>query len=308
MDELGSTALRALIQLARLGTMAAVAHELGYTPGAVSQQIARLEATVGAPLVTKVGRGVRLTDAGQVLADHAESILRAEETALSVARATRTDVTGRIAIGVFGTTIASLLAPTVVTILAQHHPGIAVRTFEVDVDDFAIAVRRGHVDVAFGLDYSTAPVPRDAGVEFLTFNTERFSLAAHPRFASNPMIDLAAAADWPWILTPATTYFGQAIRNACRTAGFEPRVVHEITDTSASLSLAAAGHGVTPVTPLMVRLAPSPTSHVLALTENIERHIVLVRHRLDRDRPTVRAATAAVKEAVDRLDRGESLV
>jgi hypothetical protein len=55
-------------------------------------------------------------------------------------------------------------------------------------------------------------------------------------------------------------------------------------------------------------LAPSLTSHVLALTETIERHIVLVRHRLDRDRPTVRAATAAVKEAVDSLDRGESLV
>jgi hypothetical protein len=55
----------------------------------------------------------------------------------------------------------------------------------------------------------------------------------------------------------------------------------------------------------MVRLAPSPTSHVLALTENIERHIVLVRHRLDRDRPSVQAVTAAVKQAVDSLDREE---
>jgi hypothetical protein len=56
LDELGSPALRALIQLAQLGTMAAVAEELGYTPGAVSQQFARLEATVGTPLVTRVGR------------------------------------------------------------------------------------------------------------------------------------------------------------------------------------------------------------------------------------------------------------
>ncbi len=303
MDELGSSALRALFQLARLGTMAAVAQELGYTPGAVSQQIARLETTVGAPLVIKVGRGVRLTDAGQVLAQHAESVLRAEEAALSAARATRTNVTGRIAIGVFGTTAASILAPMVVTRLARAHPGIEVRTFEVEVDDFAIAVRRGQVDIAFGLDYSTAPVPRDPRIEFIQLNSERFSLAANRDLAVESVVDLARAADWPWILTPATTYFGQAIRNACRTAGFEPRVVHEITDTSASLSLAAAGHGVTPVTPLMVRLAHPHRSHVLGLTENIQRHIVLVRHHADRDRPTVRAATAAVQQAVDSLNR-----
>jgi DNA-binding transcriptional LysR family regulator len=303
MDELGSSALRALLHLARLGTMAAVAEELGYTPGAVSQQIARLETTVGTPLVIKVGRGVRLTDAGRVLVQHAESLLHAEQAALSAARATQTTVTGRIDIGVFGTTAASILAPLVVTGLARDHPGIEVRTYEVEVDDFAVAVRRGRVDVAFGLDYSTAPVPRDPGVEFLRMNTERFSLAVSPTLASTPVINLAQAADWPWILTPAGTYFGQAIRNACRAAGFEPRVVHAITDTSASLSLAAAGHGVTPVTPLMVHLFRASTSHVLALTENIQRHIVLVRHHADRDRPTVQAATAAVKKAVDTLDQ-----
>lgn len=307
MDELGRSALRALLQLDRLGTMAAAAEELGYTPGAVSQQIARLETTVGVPLVTKVGRGVRLTDAGQVLARHADTVLCAEEAALSAARATRTNVTGRVSIGVFGTTAASILAPVVVTELAGSHPGIEVRTFEVDVDDFVSAVRRGQVDIAFGLDYSTAPVPRDPRVEFRLLNTERFALAANPDLASSPVIDLVEAADWPWILTPASTYFGQAIRNACRTAGFEPRVVHEITDTSASLSLAAAGHGVTPVTPLMVQLAGSAQSHVLELTEDIHRHMVLVRHHADRDRPTVRAATVAVQHAVELLSRPDTL-
>lgn len=109
MDELASSSLRALLQLARLGTMAAAAQELGYTPRAVSQQIARLETVVGAPLVQ--GRpGVRLTDAGQVLAQHAETVLRAESAALAAARSTRTNLTGRVAIGVFGTSAASILA------------------------------------------------------------------------------------------------------------------------------------------------------------------------------------------------------
>jgi DNA-binding transcriptional LysR family regulator len=281
--------------------MAAVAQELGYTAGAVSQQIARLEKSVGAPLVTKVGRGVRLTDAGQVLAHHAEAMLRAEQQALSAARETLTTVSGRIAIGVFGSSLASLLAPRVVTTLAEDYPGIVVRTVEVETDDFASAVRRGQVDVAFGLDYSTAPVPRNAGVEVLTLNTETFSLAAHPGLTSTPVISLSEAAEWPWILTPASTYFGQAIRNACRAAGFEPRVAHQITDTTASLSLAAAGHGVTPVTPLMVRLAHSSSQHTISLSESIERHIVLVRAGADRARPTVRAVTAAVAKALDTL-------
>ena len=301
MDELSSSALRALRQLARLGTMVAVAHELGYTPGAVSQQIARLETTVGSPLVVKVGRGVRLTDAGRVLAQHAEAVLAAEQMALSAARATRTTVTGRIVIGVFGTTAASILAPRVVTELARHHPGIEVQTLEIDLDDFAIAVRRGQVDVAFGFDYAQAPIPRDPGVEFSRLHTERFALAVTPALSPAGPVDLADAADWPWILTPAKTYFGRAIRNACRIAGFEPRVVHEVTDTAASLALAAAGHGVTPVTPWMTRLAHPPLDHVLALTEDLHRDVVLVRHRADRDRPTVRAATAAVEAAVARV-------
>jgi DNA-binding transcriptional LysR family regulator len=84
MEELGRVPLRALLELARRGTMAAVAEEMGYTPGAVSQQLARLQAVVGQPLLTKVGRGVRLTDAGRVLAAHAENVLRAEEVALGV--------------------------------------------------------------------------------------------------------------------------------------------------------------------------------------------------------------------------------
>ncbi|HET6736828.1 LysR family transcriptional regulator, partial [Mycobacterium sp.] len=60
--------LTTLRELARRGTMVAVAEELGYTPGAVSQQIAALEKSVNARLITRVGRKVVLTDAGAVLA------------------------------------------------------------------------------------------------------------------------------------------------------------------------------------------------------------------------------------------------
>ena len=59
--------LRLLVELERRGTMAAVAAELGYTPSAISQQLAQLERETGRTLLEKAGRGLRLTDAGRLL-------------------------------------------------------------------------------------------------------------------------------------------------------------------------------------------------------------------------------------------------
>src|SRR5919108_75511 len=73
--------LRSLRDLARHGTIAAVAEAQGYTAGAVSQQLAVLERAAGRPLLERVGRRVHLTDAGRVLVEHANRILDAEEDA-----------------------------------------------------------------------------------------------------------------------------------------------------------------------------------------------------------------------------------
>ncbi|GAA0308852.1 LysR family transcriptional regulator [Kineococcus aurantiacus] len=293
MDELGRVGLRALVELARRGSIAAVAEDTGYTAGAVSQQIARLESVVGHPLTVRSGRGVRLTDVGRVLAEEAVAVLRAEEAALAAARAARTEVRGQLRIGVFGSTAATLLAPLVLR-SAQVHPGLRLTSREVDVDDTAAAVRRGEVDVAFGVEYPDAPMPRRPETELVPLLTERFALAVSPEVPGPGRTTLSAAARWPWILTPACTPFGAAVRNACRSAGFEPDVLHEVTDTSAALLLAGRGLGVTPVTPLMRRLGTEPV-RVLELDDVVERRIVLVRHRADAGRATVRALTEVLR-------------
>lgn len=298
MDELPRVPLRALVELSRRGTMAAVAERLGYTPGAISQQLARLETAVGQALVTRVGRGVRLTDAGRVLAVHAVELLRAEEVALAATRAVSTEVTGPVVIGVFGSTAGALLAPLVLH-LAQEHPGIVIMSKEVGVDDTAAAVRRGDVDVAFGIDYTAAPMPRELEVDLVRLRTERFGLAVPPALPAESHMRLSEASQWPWILTPATTPFGRAIRDACRAAGFEPRVRHEVTDTAAALLLAAGGLGVTPVTPLMRQLV-TIDARVVSLEDAVERHVVFLRHRADRGRPTVAAVTEAAKAVTSR--------
>ena len=70
--------LRALKEVASRGTMIAAAEALGYTTGAISQQLAALETSVGTPLLQRVGRTVELTDAGVVLAKHAAEPVEAQ--------------------------------------------------------------------------------------------------------------------------------------------------------------------------------------------------------------------------------------
>jgi DNA-binding transcriptional LysR family regulator len=164
----------------------------------------------------------------------------------------------------------------------------------VGVDHAAAAVRRGDVDVAFGIDYTMAPMPREGGTELIPLSTERFALAVSRDLVADPVINLSAVCEAAWILTPAETPFGRAIRTACRSAGFEPHVVHEVTDTAAALLLAASGLGITPVTPLMCRLVTVP-ARILHLREPVERTIMLVRHRADEARPTVAAVTEATR-------------
>jgi DNA-binding transcriptional LysR family regulator len=232
----------ALVELTRRGTMTAVAEELGYTASAVSQQLARLEEVVGQPLMVRVGRGVRLTDAGRVLAGHAQGLLRAEGLALAAARAAATQASGSVTVGVFGSTAGALLVPLMLR-MAVDHPGVTVLSKEVPVDDSAAAVERGDVDVAFGVDYPLAPMSREPNTELVRLHSERFGLAVPDSWAVEDEVGLSAAEQWPWILTPAPIPFGRAVRAACRSAGFEPHVVHELTDTAVSVLLPAAGSG-----------------------------------------------------------------
>ncbi|MFC9761027.1 LysR family transcriptional regulator [Rhodococcus jostii] len=293
--------LVALRELARRGTMVAVAEELGYTAGAVSQQIAALEKAVGSRLVTRVGRNVVLTDSGTVLAEHAVKILSAEQRALDALRAVHDDVAAPLLLGTFGSTAAALLPP-VVAAAQRKYQHLALSSRELDVDEAATAVQRGQVDVAFGLDYPNSPMPRTPDIEMITLRSERFGLAVSSGaygIRTEGTIDLREAAEWNWILPPAETQFGRAVRIACRQEGFEPIVRHEIVDTAVSLALAGKGLGAAPVTDMMIRLNSSVPIIRVDLEQEIGRRIVLIRLAGSETRPTVRAITDIVRAAVE---------
>jgi DNA-binding transcriptional LysR family regulator len=289
--------LRTLVAIRDSGSMTAAGVALGYTTGAVSQQMAALERSVRTELVTQVGRRVQLTDAGHLLADHAVGLL-------SLARETGQALAGlpgrpqaRVLIGVFGTAAAALLPQALVRVREQC-PGVSLRSVEVDVDDATSAVAAGRVDLAFGVDYPQAPIPRAADVALLVLATERFSMATPGgRPAPEGPSTLRDFADEPWILPPAHTSYGRAIRMACRRADFEPRVDHSVTDTASTLSLVAAGLGVAPVTELMLALRRDGLTTV-PLTDRLERTVVLAHRRTPAPQPGVRAVVDAVRDTV----------
>jgi DNA-binding transcriptional LysR family regulator len=292
--------LTTLRELARRGTMVAVADELGYTPGAVSQQIAALEKSVNARLITKVGRKVVLTDAGTVLAEHADRVLAAERAALDAVLNVRDHVAAPVLLGTFGSTAAALL-PAVVARAHDAYPQMRLRSSELDVDDALDAVAQGRVDAAFGLDYPAMPLPRVPGIDIITLREERFGLAVSPGaygMRTESRIDLHDAAGWNWILPPSVTHYGAAMRTVCRQHGFEPATSHEIIDTAVTLALAAKGLGVAPVTDMMVALNPSVPIIRIALVQEIVRKVVLIRPQGATARPTVRAVSEIVQNVI----------
>lgn len=302
MPRLSLTQLTTLREFRRRGTLAAAADRLGYTPGAVSQHMDALERSLGVPLTERCGRRLLLTDAGRLLAEHAERILDAEAEAVGAIRSGSQEAVGGVVVGTWGSTAATLLAP-VVALLEQQFSEMSLRSREIDVDAAVSAVGNGQVDAAFGLDYADAPMGRDDAVTIVPLHTERFAIATarRPGEPERRSAEVEELASQEWILAPEDGHYGRALRLAFRRRGFEPRVVHEVTDTAASLQLAAAGAGVTPMTDLMRRMAPALELQAWEPVEPIERRLILVTREGADGRPTIRALTEVVRGVVDRL-------
>ncbi len=295
--------LATLREFVRRGSLTAAAEALGYTAGAASQHITALERTVGTPLMRKAGRHLALTDAGRVLAEHADLLLVAEARAVQALADSVNVVSGSLVVGTWGSTTAALLAP-VLTEAAVHNPLLSIRSCEIDVDEAAKEVRLGDVDVAFGLDYDDAPMPRDSRIQVVRLRSEEFAVAvhtAHP-LASRESVSLRDLSDFEWIMPTARSSYGAALRAVCRRLGFEPLVAHEVTDTAATMALAAEGLGIAPVTDLMLQLNPAVQIRRVALQESVKRHLVLILPDGVRPHSSLDALVRVVRKVVGESD------
>lgn len=289
--------LRLLRELSRRQTVTAVASALNYTVSAVSQQLALLEREAGTALFERRGRGIALTEAGLVLAGHAERILEAVDEAGHAMEAARAGVGTTLTAGVWAS-VASTLVPSGLKILARDHPGIVVRTRELAPEDTTGAVRDGTLDLAFVIDYSSYPMARVAELTRELIAVESLHAVVPKGWVDDDSLGLADLAAAPWVLAHARSHFGRAVRLACRDAGFDPEIRHEAGEQSTALALVSAGLGVT----LASDLGLGPTGadvDVLPLTDELTRTISVAYRARDASRTPLQAFVAACAEAAD---------
>lgn len=254
--------LQVLRAVVTSGSVTAAAANLGYTPSAVSQQVAALEKQAGTVLLERVGRGVRPTAAGRLLSEHAGTIARqlaAAEAALADLREGRT---GRLAIRYFATAGSSVIAPALARI-REDFPGLRVDLRMTDPDDPLPEVARGHADLAVVVRPHDR---RHEGVHLvhLLDDAYRVVLPKGHRLAAKRTVDLAELADERWVGSESPGPCLDTVLDACAAAGFSPDFAVESADYATAQGFVAAGLGISLV-PGMGLPGPHPATVVRRL-------------------------------------------
>lgn len=293
--------LRLLREVADRGTIAAAADAAGYTPSAVSQQLSSLEKSAGTPVLERVGRNVRLTDAGRELVRHAETLLAQLESAQVALEKLSTEVRGTIEISVFESVAATLLPPTLAR-AAELYPDLELRTHQMDPDAAFAALSRGDIDLAFVLDYPHAPGPQPTDVERLHICTDWFRLVVPDSNDIGPgPVPMASLAEQPFVASPPDLSCGRCVTQACRDVGFEPEIRHRLDDYPTTLKLVAGGAGISLIPDLGLIDLPAGL-RVLDLEPPLSRRLELAFRKASAGRPGLQAVCDIVIDVASELD------
>jgi len=281
------------------GTLTAAAASLGYSVSAVSQQLSQLEIEAGSSLYEKAGRGVRPTAAGLLLAQHAERVLAAvdeAETALADLRAGRV---GRLRVVSFFSAGESLL-PAAIATLRRAMPGLHVMPVVDEAEGALRRLRAGDVDLVVVVEpFARGAAPVDDLVRIHLLDDEyRLLLPREHPLSRRRLVDLPDLADDDWVVTTGPAdYIRNDMVDACRRAGFSPRVVAEGYEFAVTQGYVAAGLGVALI-PLLGLSAVQEHVAVRKLRQPPEpRHIWLATRPTLVDQPPVRRMIAALRAA-----------
>lgn len=250
--------LRYLLAVAEEGHMTRAAARLGIQQPPLSQQIKALEGMVGTPLFRRLPRGVEPTAAGLVLAEKARLILADVDRALDAARRTARGEEGRLALGFTSSAAFHALVAALVRSMREAAPNLSLSLEEASTLELIAALRDGRLDAAF----VRAPVARPDGLVIAHVLDEEMLVALpdHHRLAAPALrrraLELAALAEETFILyrRPSGPGLYDSIIAACQQAGFSPRVGQEAPRLASTLSLVAAGLGLSIVPASMARL------------------------------------------------------
>ncbi|MEU8266541.1 LysR family transcriptional regulator [Sphaerisporangium sp. NPDC049002] len=288
--------LKALHAVAVYGSVGAAAEALMVTPSAISQQLAKLERETGSTLIERSGRGVKLTDAAGLLAEHAERILALVETAEADFEALRGTVVGRLLIAAFPTAARGVL-PRALRELKHRHPDLDLVLYEREPERQVREVARGELDLALVQDWLNRPMAIPEGLSRVPLFDDVADVvvpAGHP-LADRREIDLAELHGERWISSSPGTVCHDWLVFTLRTASLEPEFSCMADEYPTQIALVGAGHGCAIVPRLGREVLSSDVRAVPILPRPTRRIFALWRTDAAR-RPAIRAAVDVLRQ------------
>ncbi|MBD0843633.1 LysR family transcriptional regulator [Streptomyces sp. TRM68416] len=296
------TRLAALVAVAEAGSITRAAERLGYTPPALSQQLAKLEREAGTTLLVRHHRGTRLTGAGELLVARARRVLdELQQARHELARLTGLSG-GTLRLGTFQTAGVHLLPP-VLSAFRRAHPDVELTVASHEPPAGVAAVAAGEVDLALTHTYEPAePVPLPASVALEPLLVEELVLVTAPGHAlasGGARLPLAELAGQPLISMAPDHPARQGVEAVLARAGATPSVLVATPVYALVCALVSAGLGVGVVPEMVARTAVTPVG-VRALEGGELRRTISVARRTDTTSPTVDVFRALLRGAFGR--------
>lgn len=250
-----------MIDLRQFRQFVAVAEELSFRKAAerlhmaqppLTAAIRRIEEELGQVLIERSNRVERLTPAGEVFLIEARRLLAQSQRAVDMARRAGQGLTGSLRV-TFVASAARDLLPSILRTFRARHADVALDLHEATTAQQVVALREDRADIGIVV----VPLPGATRLSLAPLRREEL-LAVLPRrhrLASRRALRLADLASESWILFPAGFGPGLYARivDACREAGFSPRVAQEAVQMETIVNLVAAGMGVSLVPPAMAK-------------------------------------------------------
>lgn len=292
--------LRLLAELERYGTIAGVAEALHFSPSGVSQQLALLEKEVGVPLLERVGRGVRLTEAAQLLTRHTDRVLRQLERAEAEVTALAGQARGTMRIASFQTAALALVPPMLDRLAGRS--SLRVELTEIEPEEALPALLARDFDLMIGEEYPGLILPVSGEVHRSDLYQDELHLAVPPdTLPESAVPTVHDAADCAWVMEPPGSMSRDWATTVCRSAGFEPDVQFESADMLLHRELVRRGVAAAFLPGILASAVPSSLQlHAVGASRTI---FTAVRQGRQ-DHPALRAVRTALAEAAAALDRG----
>jgi len=309
------TRLRVLVAVARCGSVTAAARTLNYAQPSVSHHLARLEAETGTKLIQRAGRGIRLTDAGRLLAERAAEVigrLDAAENELAAYTGLRA---GRLRLAAFPSALGTIV-PAAAAMLREQQPTADLRLTEAEPPEALRMLRAGYVDVALVFRYSAdgpgadgqeaadreIPLAGDeeGGIDITEGLRERLlleepvHLVTSAQAGAEPPAGLSGYARHRWIA--GCDRCRANLLRQCALAGFTPKIAFTTDDYVAVQALVAADLGVSTLPALCLRAARHPGIRTVPLP-GARRYVFAVRYGDPPDPPAVNLLMEVLRAA-----------